>query len=97
MKTRTARRGAKASKASIHRVGRKIIVELPAALYARTEQATSQLSVNRSALIRSALQEYLDKWQRQRLESDLAEGYIANAGHARDVAEAFSNVDAELL
>jgi metal-responsive CopG/Arc/MetJ family transcriptional regulator len=96
MKPRIARRSAKVS-APVHRAGRKVIVELPAALYARTEKATSQLSVNRSALIRSALQEYLDKWQRQQLESDLAEGYIANAAQAREVAEDFSYVDSELL
>jgi metal-responsive CopG/Arc/MetJ family transcriptional regulator len=91
-----ARKRAKAS-TPVHRAGRKVIVELTVALYERTEKATSQLSVNRSTLIRSALQEYLDKWQRQQLESDLAEGYIANAAQAREVAEAFSYVDSELL
>ena len=97
MKARTSHRRAKPSKAFARRGGRKVIVELPASLYAETEKATAQLSINRSTLIRSALQEYLDKWRREELENELAEGYIANASQARETAEAFSHVDSELL
>jgi metal-responsive CopG/Arc/MetJ family transcriptional regulator len=96
MKSRTTRRKPKLPKAFARRAGRKVIVELPASLYAETEKATTQLSINRSVLIRSALQEYLDKWRREKLEKELAEGYIANASQARETAEAFAHVDAEL-
>jgi len=96
MKARTSRRTPKPAKALAHRAGRKVIVELPASLYAETEKATAQLSINRSTLIRSALQEYLDKWRKVELESELAEGYIANASQARQTAEAFSQIDSEL-
>lgn len=91
-----ASQGRKARKAFSRRGGRKVIVELSAALYAETEEATAQLSINRSALIRSALQEYLDKRRREELEKELAEGYIANASQARETAEAFAYVDSGL-
>lgn len=96
MKARTSRKRPKPPKVFARRVGRKVIVELPAGLYAETEKATAQLSINRSALIRSALQEYLDKWRREKLEKELAEGYVANASQARETAEAFSHVDSEM-
>jgi metal-responsive CopG/Arc/MetJ family transcriptional regulator len=97
MKARTSRKTPKPPKAFAHRAGRKVIVELPASLYAETEKAIAQLSINRSHLIRSALQEFLDKLRKKELESELADGYIANASQARQTAEAFSRVDSELL
>jgi metal-responsive CopG/Arc/MetJ family transcriptional regulator len=78
------------------RAGRKVIVEFSQSLYMETEKATSELSMNRSALIRSAVREYLDKRRMQELERELAEGYLANASQARETAEAFSHVDSEL-
>jgi metal-responsive CopG/Arc/MetJ family transcriptional regulator len=96
MKTGTSHRRPKPPKAFARRAGRKVIVELPAGLYAETEKAAAQLSMNRSTLIRSALQEYLDNRRREELEKELAEGYIANASQARDAAEAFAHVDSEL-
>jgi metal-responsive CopG/Arc/MetJ family transcriptional regulator len=97
MKARTSRARTRSPKHSTQRPSRKIIVELPAQLYAEAEKLTEQLSTNRSALIRSALQEYLEKWRRQELENELAEGYIANASQALETAEDFIHVDSELL
>jgi len=88
---------AKAAKAAARAASRKVIVEFPASLYAETERATQQLSINRSTLIRSAVREFLDKWRREELEKQLAEGYVANARQARETAQAFSRVDSELL
>jgi metal-responsive CopG/Arc/MetJ family transcriptional regulator len=87
----------KAKKIAATRAGRKVIVEFPQSLYAETEKATTALSMNRSTLIRSAVREYLDRWRREGLENELAEGYIANASQARETTEAFSHVDSELL
>ncbi len=78
------------------RFGRKVIVDFPADLYAATEKATTQLSINRSILIRAAVREYLEKLNREELEKQLAEGYIANAPQAREMAEAFEHVDADV-
>jgi metal-responsive CopG/Arc/MetJ family transcriptional regulator len=97
MKARTSRKTPKTPKVLVNRAGRKVIVELPASLYAETEKAITQLSINRSNLIRSAIQEYLDKLRKKELENELAEGYIANASLARETAEAFSQVDSDLL
>ena len=86
----------KAKRIAATRAGRKVIVEFPATLYTETEKATTELSINRSTLIRSAVREYLDKWRREELDKELAEGYVANASQARETAEAFSHVDSEL-
>lgn len=96
MKGRASHRRRKPPKAFARRAGRKVIVELPASLYAETEKATAQLAMNRSTLIRSALQEYLDNRRREELETELTEGYIANASQALATAEAFAHVDSEL-
>ncbi len=79
------------------RAGRKVIVDFPNDLYVATENATAQLSINRSTLIRSAVREFLERLHRDELEKQLAQGYIANASQARETAEAFERVDLDLL
>jgi metal-responsive CopG/Arc/MetJ family transcriptional regulator len=95
MKART-NRAAKDKRTTVA-ASRKIIVEFPAALYTATERATVELSTNRSALIRSAVAEYLARLQRQKLERELAEGYQANATQATQLAEDFTYAGTELL
>ena len=97
MKTRESRTRQEATKVAARRSGHKVIVEFPADLYTETERATRYLSISRSSLIRSAVQEYLDRWRNEELEKELAEGYVANASQARETAEEFSHVDSELL
>src|ERR1700693_4337681 len=65
------------------RASRKVIIDFPAALYAQTEAATAALSINRSTLIRSAVEDFLKRVRRDKLAEALAEGYIANAFPAR--------------
>ncbi len=95
MKTRAAR--TRATRAAAAPATRKVIVEFPIGLYVETERMTNELSISRSALIRSALREFLAKCSREKLEKELAEGYMANASQARQTAKDFSNVDSELL
>jgi metal-responsive CopG/Arc/MetJ family transcriptional regulator len=76
--------------------GRKIIVAFPADLYLAMEKATARLSINRSRLIRAAVGEYLAKLQQQDLERQLAEGYIANAEQAKELAQEFEHIDLEV-
>jgi metal-responsive CopG/Arc/MetJ family transcriptional regulator len=52
--------------------------------------------MNRSTLIRSAVEEFLERWRRKELENELAEGYFANAHQAREIAEDFAYADSEL-
>ena len=74
---------------------KKLIIEFPGELYARTERAVADLAVNRSVLIRSAVEFYLDNLNRQKLERELAEGYSANASLSRRIAEEFAYSDSE--
>ncbi len=90
------RRSPKSRNITAKRTARKIIVEFPPALYAETKKATAGRAINRSTLIRTAVQEYLDKLRREELEKQLAEGYLANARQAGETAETFSYVDSEL-
>ena len=93
MKARTSWARTRTPKHSSHRPSRKIIVEISAQLDAEAEKVTERLSTNCSALVRSALQESLEKWRRKELENELAEGCIANASQAREAAKEFIHVD----
>jgi metal-responsive CopG/Arc/MetJ family transcriptional regulator len=77
------------------RASRKIIVDFPEPLYTRTEKATRELATSRSALIRLAVERFLEVLANQRLERELVEGYQANAKLNQRIAQDFSHVDAE--
>ena len=76
-------------------MSKKLIIEFPTDLYARTERAVADLAVNRSVLIRTAVEFYLESLNRQKLERELAEGYMANASLNRRIAGEFSYSDSE--
>ncbi|MGO4879874.1 MAG: hypothetical protein ACLP59_03515 [Bryobacteraceae bacterium] len=77
------------------RGSRKVVIDFPKPLLERTERAAAELAVNRSSLIRSAVEQYIEALHRNRLERDLAEGYAANAELDRKIAAEFSSVDFE--
>lgn len=66
---------------------RRIVIDFPEQLFEATEDAADELAINRSSLIREAVKQFLEARYRQKLEKDLAEGYIANADSARAIAE----------
>jgi len=74
---------------------KKVIVEFPADLLERAEQRASDLSTNRSKLIRSAVEQYLEFSARRELERALAEGYRANDVRNREISQEFRHVDSE--
>ena len=74
---------------------KKVIVEFPEDLLRRAEEAASELSTNRSELIRSAVEAYLKARAKAELEKELAEGYRANAGLDQQIAQEFAHLDAE--
>ena len=76
---------------------KKVVVDLPAPLFNETEWALNELSINRSTLIRSAVEKFVADLRRKKLEEELAAGYIANASQARNAAEDFAHADADLL
>jgi metal-responsive CopG/Arc/MetJ family transcriptional regulator len=65
------------------------MVEFPQPLYQRAAEVAEEMAVNRSKLIRLALESYLAARQKEKLEQQLAEGYIANAELNRAIAEGF--------
>jgi metal-responsive CopG/Arc/MetJ family transcriptional regulator len=73
---------------------RKIAIDFPAPLFQETERAVHELSMNRSTLIRSAVEMYLRVWRREKLERQIAESFSANAEFDRQLVEDFAHVDA---
>jgi metal-responsive CopG/Arc/MetJ family transcriptional regulator len=76
---------------------RKVIVEFSETLLKQTEEAASQLSTDRSKLIRSAVESYLERLKKTELEEALAEGYRTHAELDRQIAEEFAPLDNENL
>lgn len=75
---------------------KRVVVEFPAPLFDRAERVLSELAINRSELIRNAVERYLEALQQAKLEQELAEGYIANAAQARSLCEEFGYVDGDI-
>jgi metal-responsive CopG/Arc/MetJ family transcriptional regulator len=76
---------------------KKIIVEFSEDLLERTEAAASELSTDRSKLIRKAVEKFLAQIERRKLERELADAYAANASLALRISEEFSHIDGEDL
>ena len=76
---------------------KRVMIEFPEKLLDGAEQAAAHLGITRSAVIRSAVEEYLKTMQRRELERALAEGYAANAALARQISDDFSYVDSETI
>jgi metal-responsive CopG/Arc/MetJ family transcriptional regulator len=74
---------------------RKVVIDFPEPLFERTQRAAAELDVNRSALVRSAVEQYLEALHRRKLDEELAAGYVANAELDRRVAAEFSAADYE--
>lgn len=54
---------------------RKVILQFPTPLLDRADHLADQLHTNRSAFIRTAVEEKLDRTERERLEEELRAGY----------------------
>jgi metal-responsive CopG/Arc/MetJ family transcriptional regulator len=74
---------------------KKVIIEFPKDLLERAEQRASDLSTDRSKLIRSAVEQYLEFSVRRELERTLAEGYRANDVRNREISQESRYVDSE--
>lgn len=89
-KRRISRVSAAAAKA------KRVVIDFPEALFDATEDAAVELAINRSSLIREAVKQFLEERHRQKLEKELAEGYIANAASARILAEEMMGAETDL-
>jgi metal-responsive CopG/Arc/MetJ family transcriptional regulator len=74
---------------------KKVIVEFPADLLKQAEKVASELSTDRSKLIRSAVESYLEDRSKMQLEEELAEGYRTFAALDREIAKEFAYIDSE--
>jgi len=61
---------------------KRVVIEFPEPLLMEAEHLAMELHINRSALIREAVKQFLRHRQRMKLEKALAEGYLANADSA---------------
>lgn len=73
----------------------KVAVDFPASLFRETEQAARELSMNRSQIIRSAVEMFLRQRDRERLERAIAESFQANRDLDRRLVDEFRYVDAD--
>jgi metal-responsive CopG/Arc/MetJ family transcriptional regulator len=74
---------------------KKVIVEFPEELLKQAERVASELSTDRSKLIRSAVETFLEDRARMQLEEELGEGYRSFAALDREIAKEFAYVDLE--
>lgn len=73
----------------------RVLVEFPAGLLERADEAARALKSNRSQLIRSAVEQLLSDMESKRFEAQLAAAYTANSERSRRLAEEFAAVDRE--
>jgi metal-responsive CopG/Arc/MetJ family transcriptional regulator len=73
----------------------RVLVEFPATLLKMADEAAAMLDKNRSELIRTAVEQYIERLKKKRLEEELASAYVANAAMNLEIAEDFANVDRE--
>jgi metal-responsive CopG/Arc/MetJ family transcriptional regulator len=73
----------------------RVLIEFPAALLKRADEAARNLETNRSDLIRSAVERILDDMESRKFKQELARAYAANAGMNRTLAKEFEAVDRE--
>jgi metal-responsive CopG/Arc/MetJ family transcriptional regulator len=73
----------------------RVLIEFPAALLQRADEAARGLEMNRSGLIRNAVERLLDEMESRRFEQELARAYAANSEMNRDLAKEFEAVDRE--
>jgi hypothetical protein len=86
--TSSSNLGGKPARAVRPNSARKIVVDFPEPMYTRIEKASQELATSRSALIRLAVERFLDEWE-------LVAGYQANAKFNYGIAQDFSPLDAE--
>lgn len=74
---------------------KKVVVEFPEDLLRQTEKVAAELSTDRSKLIRSAVETFLEDRAKMRLEEELTEGYRNFASLDAEIAKEFVFVDSE--
>ena len=86
-------RARKATPATLRK--ERVLIEFPASLLKRADQAARELDKNRSELIRSAVEKMLADMEAKQFEQQLAAAYAANASLGLEIAEEFAPIDRE--
>jgi len=73
----------------------RVLVEFSDSLLKRTDEAVGKIAKNRSELIRTAVEQLLDRMEKKEFEKELAAAYAANAEMSLELAEEFAHVDRE--
>lgn len=63
----------------------------------RTDKAIEELHVSRSELVRAAVEDFLARRERQRVEKEIEEHFRANADFEKQVMQEFKHVDTDSL
>jgi metal-responsive CopG/Arc/MetJ family transcriptional regulator len=98
--TTTIKRKVTAKTASRRRRGvgsqrERVLVEFPLRLLERADEAATELATSRSELIRSAVEQMIEKMEKARFEAELADAYAANAQRNTGLLEEFIHIDRE--
>ncbi len=75
---------------------KKVVVDIPQALYKEAAEAVQATHTTISGFVRQAVERYLEDLRRTKLEQELEAGYLANAAASRKVNDEFSFADAEI-
>ena len=75
---------------------KRVVIDFPEPLFEATDHAASELAINRSSLIRKAVEQFLAAMDREKLEKELEEGYLANAASALVVANELMGAETDL-
>ncbi len=76
-------------------LSKKVNVDFPKPLFEKTEQASAELKLSRSQLLRRAVEEFLARTESEKLERAIAESLVANSQADREIFEDFKYVDTE--
>ena len=73
----------------------RVLVEFPESLLKRADDVARRMDKNRSELIRTAVEQMVEKVEAKQFELELAAAYQANAQMTREMMEEFVHVDSE--
>jgi metal-responsive CopG/Arc/MetJ family transcriptional regulator len=75
----------------------KVSSDFPQSLLERADKAIEELHVSRSELVRAAVEDFLTRRERQRVEKEIEEYFRANADFEKQVMQEFQPVDTDSL
>ena len=73
----------------------KVILQFPVPLLARADHLASELETNRSNFIRVAVEEKVDRHERERIGREIREGFAANAEYYATAIDRFAPPNAK--